>query len=126
VSSPGIDRPLVRLADFARWAGHEIKLETLDLVNGRRRFRGMLEGVRDQAVVVRLPDSPAGAEPVVVIPADAIAEAKLVLTDALLAGARQRQTAAGPLDDPAIEIVEDTGPAEDTEDTEDGPDRAEA
>ncbi|MEX0861069.1 MAG: ribosome maturation factor RimP, partial [Cucumibacter sp.] len=90
VSSPGIDRPLVRLADFALWAGHEAKLETDELIGGRRRFRGTLEGVRDDAVVIRLPDVPGGADPVARIPAAAIAEAKLVLTDKLLADSKAR------------------------------------
>jgi ribosome maturation factor RimP len=88
ISSPGIDRPLVRLADFERFAGHEAKIETFELIAGRRRFRGFLEPVAGADIRIRLNDAPAGADPVAVIPAAAIAEAKLVLTDDLIAKAK--------------------------------------
>lgn len=107
VSSPGIDRPLVRLADFDRWTGHEARIELSDPIDGRRRFRGVLAGTEDETVLLRLPDAPEGAEHLVRLPADALSEAKLVLTDELLAAAEKRQAAANPLDEPDIETVED-------------------
>ena len=100
VSSPGIDRPLTRAKDFQGWAGHEAKIETEQALNGRRRFRGVLLGVRDGEAGIRLRDSgPAdsghgdsgpnesGAPGDVWLPLDSIAEAKLVLTDALIKAA---------------------------------------
>jgi ribosome maturation factor RimP len=91
VSSPGIDRPLTRLADFARWAGHEAKLELLNPINERKRFRGKLLGLDGQDVTI---DSQGQR---LAIPFKQIAEAKLVLTDALIAEdlkARKRADAA--------------------------------
>ena len=85
VSSPGIDRPLTRVKDFETWAGHEAKLETEQAVDGRKRFRGTLLGVKERAAGVRLVDSPQASD--VWLPLDDIAEAKLVLTDALIKAA---------------------------------------
>ena len=85
VSSPGIDRPLTRAKDFELWAGHEAKLETEQAVNGRKRFRGTLLGVRDGAAGVRLLDTPEPTE--FWLPLEEIGEAKLVLTDALIKAA---------------------------------------
>ncbi len=79
VSSPGIDRPLIRLKDFERYAGFEARVETRALVDGRRRFRGALKGVTEGRV--RL-ETDAG---LVELPYDNILRAKLVLNDALLA-----------------------------------------
>lgn len=88
VSSPGIDRPLVRLEDYARFAGHEAKLETEQLIDGRKRFRGKLLGVADGRVRLALSDTGASAE----IPFAAIARAKLVLTDELIAQSLKRRS----------------------------------
>jgi ribosome maturation factor RimP len=79
VSSPGIDRPLTRLIDFARYAGHEAKIELAAPLDGRRRFRGKLRGLDGNEVVLETQ----GAR--VSLPFKAIAEAKLVLTDQLIA-----------------------------------------
>ena len=81
VSSPGIDRPLVRLADFERYAGFVAKLETAEPIDGRKRFRGRLKDVKDGAVRVELDTT----DQTVAIPFDALREAKLVLTDDLIA-----------------------------------------
>jgi len=78
VSSPGIDRPLTRLMDFARWAGHEAKIELHTPVEGRRRFRGVLLGLDGQDVAIRADNSETR------FPFRAIANAKLVLTDKLI------------------------------------------
>ena len=82
VSSPGIDRPLVRREDFARFAGFEAKIELNAPQDGRRRFRGTLLGVEGDAVRLLVDDAP------VALPLAAVARAKLVLTDALLAASR--------------------------------------
>jgi len=88
VSSPGIDRPLTRLTDYARWAGHEAKLELFapiasvgesDQTKGRKRFRGKLLGLDGQDVTIESQGQRYA------IPFKGIAEAKLVLTDALIA-----------------------------------------
>jgi ribosome maturation factor RimP len=82
VTSPGIDRPLVRRADYQRFAGLEARLETELPIDGRRRFRGRLVGLAGDQVRLALPE---GEQE---IPFDAIKKAKLVLTDELLAAAR--------------------------------------
>lgn len=79
VSSPGIDRPLTRLMDFSRYAGHEAKLELVSPIDGRKRFRGKLAGLEGANVVVES----GGAR--IQLPFKGIAEAKLVLTDRLIA-----------------------------------------
>ena len=91
VSSPGIDRPLVRLEDFERWVGHVAKVELKAPVDGRRRFRGVIDGVSGNAVRLTLPpDGSAGDATTVELAFDEIGDAKLVLTDELLAAARER------------------------------------
>lgn len=84
VSSPGIDRPLVKRADFERFAGFEARIETVQPVAGRKRFRGRLMGVAGEEVRLREPDKAAGAEDETLVPLAAIARAKLVLTDELI------------------------------------------
>ena len=95
VSSPGIDRPLVRPSDFSAWTGHEAKIEMAEPQSGRKRFRGILEGF-DGGEVRLFVDPPPGAteRPLVGLPFAGIAEAKLVMTDALIAAARARRPAA--------------------------------
>ena len=89
ISSPGIDRPLVRRSDFERFAGHVVKLEMAIARDGRRRFRGELLGREGEDARIRLED---GAE--VLLPIAEMADAKLVLTDALVAAALKRNAAA--------------------------------
>lgn len=95
MSSPGIDRPLVRLTDFDRWAGHEVKVEMAVPVAGRKRFRGILLGTKAENAVLRRTDAPKGEEPDVELPVADVGEAKLVLTDALITEALRRAKAAG-------------------------------
>lgn len=85
VSSPGIDRPLTRAKDFDIWAGHEAKVELEQALDGRRRFRGVLLGVREGAAGMRLLDTAEAGD--VWLPLDLVGEARLVLTDALLKAA---------------------------------------
>lgn len=94
VSSPGIDRPLVRAGDFERWAGHELKVEMAVMQDGRKRFRGTLLGEENNTAKLRLPDAPQGESDTVALPLEDIGEAKLVLTDDLITAALQAEKAA--------------------------------
>lgn len=102
ISSPGIDRPLVRRSDFEVWAGHVAKLETLQMIDGRRRYKGVILGVDDQDITFRR-EAPAKDEAEeFIIPIGEIKEAKLVLTDDLITEALKRDKAlriANGLDD---------------------------
>ena len=100
ISSPGIDRPLVRRSDFERHAGHLVKIEMAVAHQGRKRFRGTLAGVEGDAVRLHRDDMRAGEEADVALAMEDIADARLVLTDELIAeidAARQgRGTRAAP------------------------------
>ncbi|MBV7395066.1 ribosome maturation factor RimP [Mameliella sediminis] len=78
VSSPGIDRPLTRLKDFDTYEGYEAKLETDEMIEGRKRFRGVLAGVEDGEVLINLDEGTIGLE------FDWLTDAKLVMTDELI------------------------------------------
>lgn len=84
ISSPGIDRPLVRRGDFEVAIGHTARIDTSVMVGGRKRFRGLIKGCTDDAVAIELDKASEEEEPLVEIPFDAIDAAKLVLTDALI------------------------------------------
>ena len=84
VSSPGIDRPLTRFKDFADWQGHEAKIEFAELLDGRRRFRGELAGADEQSGLVSISSDGETYQ----VPFARIANAKLVLTDRLIAATR--------------------------------------
>jgi len=94
VSSPGIDRPLVRPSDFDEWAGHEAKLELREPVDGRKRFRGVIDGYDAAADELRLIVTLEGkSEPDILgFRAAMIESAKLVMTDALMAASQARRT----------------------------------
>ncbi len=94
ISSPGIDRPLVRRSDFERYAGHLVKIEMAVAHQGRKRFRGQLRGVEDDAVRLYRDDTRAGEDAEVVLVMEDIAEARLVLTDELIAESMRRGKAA--------------------------------
>jgi ribosome maturation factor RimP len=94
ISSPGIDRPLVRRSDFERHAGHLVKIEMAVAHQGRKRFRGILAGVEDAAVRIRRDDIAAGEEADVLLTMEDIADARLVLTDELVAESMRRGKAA--------------------------------
>jgi ribosome maturation factor RimP len=94
VSSPGIDRPLVRRSDFATWLGHLVKMETSTLVAERKRFKGRITEVDEEGILV-LRDVPAyGEEPSVRVPFDTITEARLILTDDLIRDALSKDNRA--------------------------------
>jgi len=105
VSSPGIDRYLVRARDFQNAAGHEARIELLDVNNGRRRFRGIIREADDDGVTIELPDNGPGQEGVHRIAYRQIGEAKLILTDALLEMARRDQETNDPIGSDDVELV---------------------
>ena len=94
ISSPGIDRPLVRRTDFERYSGHLVKIEMAVAHQGRKRFRGLLAGVEGDKVRIRRDDAPAGEEADVLLTMEDIGEARLVLTDELVAESMRRGKAA--------------------------------
>ncbi|MCA0419478.1 MAG: ribosome maturation factor RimP [Proteobacteria bacterium] len=105
ISSPGIDRPLVRASDFERWAGHLAKIDTSEPVAGRKRFRGILRGVAGQDALLTRDDAKSEEERDVAIPMRAIAEARLVLTDALVTESLRRGKSGLPPEMPAAEEI---------------------
>ena len=94
MSSPGIDRPMVRRSDFRRWSGHVVKCETSILVDNRKRFRGTITAVDDDGFVLQRDQANEGEERDVRIPFDALSEAKLILTDDLIRAALAADKAA--------------------------------
>ena len=106
VSSPGIDRPLVRARDFATYIGHEAKIELTDLLDGRKRFRGIIKAVDADTVTVTLPDAPKDTDPDHKLPLMLLAEAKLVMTDKLMNMAQVDQEEFPIDEDDDIETVE--------------------
>jgi ribosome maturation factor RimP len=95
VSSPGMDRPLVRRSDFERFAGHQLKVELAAAIDGRRRFRGLLLGVEGEAARIRRDDVAPGEPAEVLLSIDDMVEARLVLTEALVAESLKRGRAQG-------------------------------
>lgn len=92
VSSPGIDRPLTRLKDFEAWEGYEVKIETDELIDGRKRFRGILAGTEGDEVLLEIEDR--GETVTIGLGFDLLADAKLMLSDDLIAEMlRQRKDA---------------------------------
>ena len=94
ISSPGIDRPLVRKSDFDRFAGHLARIEMEVPIDGRKRFRGQLAGTEGEAARLHRDDLGEGEEADVLLPIVEMSEAKLVLTDDLVAQALRREKAA--------------------------------
>jgi ribosome maturation factor RimP len=94
ISSPGIDRPLVRKSDFDRYAGHLVRIEMEVPVNGRKRFRGELTGTEGDTARLHRDDAREGEDADVRLPIGDMSEAKLVLTDELVTEALRREKAA--------------------------------
>jgi ribosome maturation factor RimP len=94
ISSPGIDRPLVRKSDFERFAGHLVKIEMEVPFSGRKRFRGILAGVEGDNTKLQIDDAKEGADAQVTLPIPDMSEAKLVLTDELVTQALRAEKAA--------------------------------
>ena len=117
VSSPGIDRPLTRLEDFDRFSGWQARLETDEMIDGRKRFKGTLVGVEGDEVLIEI------AEGVVGLKFDWLSDAKLLLTDELIAEslrARKRAGLAGEIDEAAFDDIETEDDTQD-DDPEDDP-----
>lgn len=103
VSSPGIDRPLTRLKDFDRWEGYVAKLETDELIDGRKRFKGTLAGTDGDEVLITLDDSDAIT---IGLKFDWLADAKLVLTDDLIREVLRGRKDAGLIDQAQFDEVQ--------------------
>jgi len=102
VSSPGIDRPLTRIKDFDNFEGYEAKLETDELIDGRRRFKGMLAGTEGDEVLINLTEGTVGLK------FDWLSDAKLVLTDDLIKEMLRQRKVVGVLKESDFdEISED-------------------
>ena len=114
VSSPGIDRPLTRLKAFENFEGYEAKIETTELIDGRRRFKGQLAGIDGNDVLINVEEGTIGLQ------FDWLSDAKLVLTDALIAEMLRQRKAAGILNENALN--EDTFDEIETEASDEGED----
>jgi ribosome maturation factor RimP len=95
VSSPGIDRPLTRRRDFETYAGHDARLDLKFPLDGRKRVRGTLKGLRGEDVVLETELGPEKGRGELAVPYTSIGEAKLVLTDELIAHDLKRRKDAG-------------------------------
>jgi ribosome maturation factor RimP len=107
VSSPGIDRPLTRLKDFETWKGWEARIETSELIDGRRRFKGDLAGVEGDEVLITLQEG--GEEVTIGLRFDWLSDAKLVLSDELISEMLRQKKVAEPADGQFDEIEEIDG-----------------
>lgn len=114
ISSPGIDRPLVRPGDFERWAGYDTKIEMAVAQSGRKRYRGIVRGVEGECALVELPDAKDEAERLVKLPLAEIGEARLVLTDELIRESLRLGTA--PSQEGAEETEESDGDEDESPD----------
>jgi ribosome maturation factor RimP len=92
VSSPGIDRPLTRLKDFATWEGYEARIETTEMIDGRRRFKGTLAGVEGDEVLIEVEEGTIGLN------FDWLSDAKLILTDELIRDVLRSRKDKGHID----------------------------
>ncbi len=104
VSSPGIDRPLTRLKDFDMWKGWEARVETTELIDGRRRFKGTLAGIEGEEVLIEL-DEPGGAV-VIGLQFEWLSDAKLILTDELITEMLRQKKASGVIDESQFDEIE--------------------
>ena len=100
VSSPGIDRPLTRLKDFDMWQGYEARIETLELIDGRRRFKGILAGVEGDEVLIEIEEGTIGLK------FDWLSDAKLILTDELIAEMLRQRKEAGTINEADFDEIE--------------------
>lgn len=104
VSSPGIDRPLTRLKDFDMWADYEARLETTELIDGRRRFKGFLRGTEGDEVLIEIEE---GAETLTIgLQFEWLSDAKLILTDDLIAEMLRQRKATGVFDEAEFDEIE--------------------
>ncbi|MBU2936114.1 MULTISPECIES: ribosome maturation factor RimP [Pacificibacter] len=104
VSSPGIDRPLTRLKDFETFEGYEARIETDEMFDGRRRFKGELAGVEDDDVLINIIEH--GETVTIGLKFDWLSDAKLILTDDLIAEMLRQRKASGAIDETKFDDVE--------------------
>ncbi|MEQ9692834.1 ribosome maturation factor RimP [Shimia sp. SDUM112013] len=110
VGSPGIDRPLTRLNDFETFEGYDAKIETSELIDGRKRFKGVLAGIEGEEVLINIEDK---GEPVTVgLQFDWLADAKLVMTDELIKEMLRQRKAAGTINEDDFDEIETEGSEE--------------
>lgn len=95
ISSPGIDRPLVRASDFTRWPDFAVRVEMAVAIDGRKRFRGYVVGAEGLDAIIRRDDAREGEEAIVRLPIEDMAEARLVLNEELIRETLRRAKAAG-------------------------------
>jgi ribosome maturation factor RimP len=106
VSSPGIDRPLTRLKDFDMWADYEARVETTELIDGRRRFKGTLRGTEGDEVLIEIEE---GGEPLTIgLQFEWMSDAKLILTDDLIAEMLRQKKANPAFDAAEFDEIEET------------------
>ena len=116
VSSPGIDRPLTRLKDFEMWKGWEARIETSELIDGRRRFKGALAGVESDEVLITIEE--AGEDVTIGLKFDWLSDAKLILTEELISEMLRQKKVQEPEEGQFDEIEEIDG-IEDSDGDED-------
>ena len=104
VSSPGIDRPLTRLKDFDLWEGYEARVETSEQIDGRKRFKGLLRGTEGEEVLIEIEEK--GEQVVIGLQFDWLTDAKLVLTEELIAEMLRQKKAAGIIDEDMFDEIE--------------------
>ncbi|MGV6810920.1 MAG: ribosome maturation factor RimP [Brevirhabdus sp.] len=104
VSSPGIDRPLTRLKDFEDWADYEAKIETTEMIDGRRRFKGILRGVEGDEVLIEIENQ--GEQVIIGLNFDWLSDAKLVLTDELIRDMLRARKASGDVNEDEFDEIE--------------------
>lgn len=104
VSSPGIDRPLTRLKDFDMWDGYEVKVETSEMIDGRRRFKGVIRGTEGDEVLLELDEQ--GETLTIGLQFDWLSDAKLVLTDDLIAEMLRQKKATESIDETQFDDIE--------------------
>ncbi len=104
VSSPGIDRPLTRFKDFEAWSGHEARIETEELIDGRRRFKGILQGTEDEEILIEIEEK---GEPLTIgLRFEWLSDAKLILTDDLIAETLRARKSAGTINETDFDTIE--------------------
>lgn len=113
VSSPGIDRPLTRLKDFDMWQDYEARVETTELIDGRRRFKGRLAGTDGDEVLIEIDE--AGEMLTIGLKFDWLSDAKLILTDELIAEMLRQRKAAGIIDETQFDEIEESEGDDDDE-----------
>ena len=104
VSSPGIDRPLTRLKDFDTWDGYEVKLETTEMIDGRRRFKGPIRGTEGGEALIEIEVN--GEAQTIGLEFDWISDAKLVLTDELIRDVLRARKDAGAVNEKDFDEIE--------------------